>query len=401
MSIHDLATAQYAPTPTDRGFLSVVDLSLEDEAALPHVTSTRRAEIDARQQRVSDWLRERSLDALVLFHPSTLSWFTVGGRFPRFSVTPSAALFLTPSSRCLVVSSDHTAFLLEKQLDEFGLHVKEVPWWRSVPELMAELTRGKKVAVDVSGLGMGNGRADLRPLMRPLTDEDKRRLRRLADRLVHALEATGRHATPGLADWELSAQMAHRLLHHHVEPVAVHVYPDNRADRFPWPQPTGHEVTSHACVLATGEAAGMRVTASRAFCFGTPPEQWSQSYRISLLASSAGLLQPRPGWSVAAACQRIEKVLKSGGHEFANRLAPPGTMVGSCWPPEFLHRRQATPLAEGHVFAWHVSVGGAVAADTVLMTDAGPELIGHSEHWPKVRVSIDGVVHPRADILVH
>ena len=60
----------------------------------------------------------------------------------------------------------------------------------------------------------------------------------------------------------------------------------------------------------------------------------------------------------------------------------------------------ARSLKPGHAIVWQGGVGGALNADTVLVTDAGPQIVTAPENWPVKRIEIGGAAVDRPDILV-
>jgi hypothetical protein len=49
--------------------------------------------------------------------------------------------------------------------------------------------------------------------------------------------------------------------------------------------------------------------------------------------------------------------------------------------------------------AWNPSITGVKSEDTVLVTDAGPEVLTRTGAWPQARVELDGGAVERPTIL--
>jgi hypothetical protein len=54
----------------------------------------------------------------------------------------------------------------------------------------------------------------------------------------------------------------------------------------------------------------------------------------------------------------------------------------------------------GQAVVWQARVGPGASVDTVLVTDAAPELVTPPTEWPFKRVTVRGVTSDVADLLV-
>src|SRR5688572_1290904 len=101
---------------TGNGLPAVHDSSL----LTPHspLLTDRRAEVDAKQERVAGLLAEVGADGLLLIDPANVAWLT--GATLHHGIPDAAewpALFLMPYQRWLVCASTDTQRLFDAHLD--------------------------------------------------------------------------------------------------------------------------------------------------------------------------------------------------------------------------------------------------------------------------------------------
>lgn len=69
-------------------------------------------------------------------------------------------------------------------------------------------------------------------------------------------------------------------------------------------------------------------------------------------------------------------------------------------PREYLASPASTDaVLAGQAYAWNPSIRGAKSEDTILVSDAGYEVITEIEGWPMLDVDLDGETHSRPAIL--
>lgn len=364
--------------------------------------SLRQAEVNLRQKLVGLWLTQNKLDAVILTDPDAIAWFTAGGRCHP-SIThdwANPALFITPTSRCLVCSADQSERMFREELDNLGFQVKPVPWTQPVRDLLVELCDGRKVACDVPFEPTVCHGKQLGQLRMVLTDYDVVRLRQLAAQVSHAVEATCRQLQPGDTECEIHGHLSHRLLRHDIHPVAVHIFADERADVLAAPRPRTECVRSYCTVLVTAKSRGLHVTTSRTVSFGKASKDLQDRFRIATIAAGTLLRFSQAGERACNVIGRALRVFQKNGHEFCWRNAALGSHAGyvyRCFP--------MTPSTQGHLRAqtaisWMPQVAGVVSAETVLVRQEGPEVLHSFEDWPIIGVSLREMTIDRPDILV-
>ena len=113
------------------------------------ISSDRRADIEAKQARVAELLREHDREGMLLLEPENVSWLTSGAT-PRGHLDAESlpTLYCTAESRWLICSNVDSQRLFDEELDGLGFQLKEWPWHWGRDQFFADLCPGRKIACD-------------------------------------------------------------------------------------------------------------------------------------------------------------------------------------------------------------------------------------------------------------
>jgi Xaa-Pro aminopeptidase len=363
----------------------------------------RAAEIAAKQERLSELLREAAHDGLLMLDPVNFSWFTAGAE-ARGQISPNdqPALFLQNGSyRWAICSNVDTQRLFDEELDGLGFQVKEWPWQQGNAPLLAELCQNRRVLCDATFGECSNVAERLQVMRRVLSPWDQARLHEIGKLLVHAVEATGRGMQQGDSELEIAGQLGHRLIHRGLEPVAIQVAADNRMRTYRRLGATPLAVQRNCVIHATARRNGLHVTTSRVISFGVPDEQLRREMDVACRWTGAQILASAVGRSIADVVSAGTPFLVHGGFEHEWRLAPLGWITGYAAQENLLvPDDKGRALEGGWAMVWQGSVGAVCCADTSILTADGPQLATPPEYWPLKRIRIGDKSVDRADVLV-
>jgi Xaa-Pro aminopeptidase len=361
----------------------------------------RRADIDAKQDRVAKILGDFACEGVVLLMPAHVAWFT-GGVNVRGLIADGErpGVYTNGRQRWLLCSNIDTQRLFDEELDGLGFQLKEWQWMTGRAALLGELVTGKKFATDRPFPNMPLVNDALRPEMRALTEFEQELYRDLGKLVAHALEATARNISRGETEQEVAGHLAHRLGRHGAEAVAVSVAADDRGDRF---RRTGFSIAriERSCTLqVTGGRDGLFATASRTVWFDSPTEEFRTAFEGAARLSAVYRAASRPGESIGTAAEAARPVLADAGHEFEWRQNQPG-YGGGRFPAEELRRLgQDERFAAGWPVVWQARLGPAAVLDTVVVTPDGPAPVTPPESWPFKRIKIRETTYDVPDVLV-
>ncbi|MFM8274909.1 MAG: hypothetical protein ACKODX_21615 [Gemmata sp.] len=364
-------------------------------------TAARRADIDAKQERVAELLAGMGCEALVLLMPAHVAWLAAGlGARGLGADSERPGLFTNGRQRWLLCSNVDTQRLFDEELDRLGFQLKEWAWDGGRSELLAGVTAGRAVAADRPFPGVPMVNDKLRPLLRALTAFEQEQYRALGRLVADAVEATARNILRGDSEEEVAGQLGHRLLRRGVEPAVLSAAADTRGARFRRAGFTATAVDRTCTVQATGQRDGLFVTAARTVSFGPPADEFRTAFDLCVRLSALHRAYTAPQATVGPAVEAFDVVLAGTPFAFDGRLSQPGYGAGR-FPAEELRRAGADePFVPGQALVWQPRVGPAACADTVLVTATGHEPVTPPGAWPFRRILARGAAHDIPDLLV-
>ncbi|MBY0523013.1 MAG: hypothetical protein K2R98_06425 [Gemmataceae bacterium] len=371
------------------------------EPSPPAPVLDRRADVDAKHAQVRALLKDLECDGLLLLEPENVAWMT-SGLSPRGILSPLdlPAIYLNAEQRWLIARNVDSQRIFDEEIDGLGFQLKEWGWHWGRQQHLIDTIQGRKAACDRPLPDCTMVASQLRALRLALSAYEAAGYRELGKIISHALEATCRTLAQSQSEHEVAGQVAHRLLHRGVDPIAIEVAADGRSRRYRQGGATAAPIQNHCVLVATGRHAGLYATASRAVTFG-PPEAAFQKENDAAAKITATYIAST--WSdgvpkdILSAGRRIYQI---SGFEHEWRLCPPGHITGRA-PVELPLTPQSTELFRlGWAIQWRASVGAATSCDTYLITAEGPKAVtSMGSNWPQKRIKIQGGSLVRPDLL--
>ena len=351
----------------------------------------RRADIDAKQAAVASILETMDVESLVLLMPAHVAWFTAGLNVRGlFADSERPCIYTNGRQRWLICSNVDTQRLFDEELDQLGFQLREWQWESGRSDALAHATAGRKFVSDRPFPNVAMANDHLRPLLRSLSAFEQEQYRELGRFVAHAVEASARTCLPGETEEEIAGQVAHRLIHHGVEPTAISVTADDRAAKY---RRSGFGPTAamyRALIQATGQRDGLFATCARTVAFTPAPEEFHRAYELAMKQAAIFWSLTHPGAGIGVVGQIGRQLLANTPHEFDWRLAPPGYGAGR-FPAEELRRVGVEePLAAGQAIVWQPRVGSAAVVDTLIVTENAPILVTPTDEWPLKRFALRG-----------
>ena len=361
----------------------------------------RRADVEIKQQRVADLLREVGCDGLLLLLPENFAWLTAGGT-SRGILDPDMqpGLYVSPDARWILSGNADSQRLFDEEVDGLGFQLKEWPWHWGRTQLLNDLCQGRNIACDVPLGSCKVVGAQVQLLRRNLTDYEIACCRALGQALSHALEATGRTLAVGETEREIAGQISHRLLHRGVQPLLIAVAADSRGRVYRQPAFTSAPVQRNCVLTVSARKYGLCARASRSVSFGQSDTAFRRDHDSACKISAtyvAGSWPDSVPRQILLTGQRIYQ-LTGVEHEFF--LSPQGHLTGRAPVELNLMPHHEEVLQANWAVTWCVTVGAAVSCDTFLISEEGPRAITAPENWPLKRIRIQGAEFVRPDILV-
>ncbi|MGQ0633854.1 MAG: M24 family metallopeptidase [Planctomycetaceae bacterium] len=359
----------------------------------------RYEDVDFKQQRMAEFLRERQYDAALLQTAASFAWLTSGAVPPQLRNGAPAALFVTPEARLLVANNIDAPQLFDKYLGGLGFQLKQRPWHEDRRVLLEDLCRGRKTASDLAGYGTDESAA-LAELRLPLTPFECERLRQLGGLVAHAVEATARHIEAGQSEAEIAGHLAHRLIRHEVEPVWLRAAADGRAAAYRhWSYGDGR-LSQWCLVGAMGSRWGLCCAAMRTVVLGSPPGEVVSAFQQAALLEATGIYFSRASSSLVDVWQKVRRIYEKIGIPNEWQFDDQAHVIG-------YETNEATLVSSGEFVLrprtavhWHPSVGGVQTGDTILVGEARAELLTRPAEWPLLHTTVKGEPVLLPDLLV-
>jgi Xaa-Pro aminopeptidase len=362
--------------------------------------SDRRADIDAKMNRVAEVLKETGCDALLLVDPENFAWATSGAT-GRGVLDPQAgpAVFCNGEARWIVCANTDAQRLFDEEVDGLGFQLKEWPWHWGREQILSDLCQVRKVACDRPLPNTTLVADNLRLLRRALTPYEQACLRALGQVIGHALEATCRSIAVNETEREVAGHLSHRLLHRGAQPVHVGVAADGRSRLYRRFGYTPTTVQRYAVLTATARKYGLYASASRAVCFGELPADFRQDHNAVCRVSASYLASTWPDAVPREILLAGRRIYLISGYEHEWLQAPQGHITGRAAIEMPLTPQTEDLFHPSWAVTWDASAGAASSCDTFLITDQGPKIVTPTEIWPLKRIRIQGAEFTRPDVL--
>ncbi len=351
----------------------------------------RRSVIDARHVQLTELLKRRGLDAILLRRPENFAWATCGGnnRWGQ-DVEPLASLYFSESARLVLCSNVDSARLFDYEISAQGFQLKERPWYEQKDKLVSDFGKGRKVGSDDPLPGTTDISSDIHEL-RCITGEfEQSRMRELSKDLTHALEATCRNLKQWSTDTEVVAELSHRLLRHQIQPVLLQVMADGRSRRYRHWREDLDQIEKFAIVSAVVQREGLHAGCTRTVSFGRPPAELLVDFRRAALIQATAFYYSQPGWTFSKLMHPLEHMYAKFGCENEWQQADMGHAMGYQRVESFVQPGSSFRLQKGTAMHWYPTVGQARLGDTIVVKEQGFEWLTVDESWPMMELEIKG-----------
>jgi Xaa-Pro dipeptidase len=369
---------------------------------MPDPVSERAADLALKHDYLLAMLRSGGFEGLLVLEPANFAWLTAGAEAKGvLDAGDHPCLYFQGPQRWLICCNTDTQRLFDEELDGLGFHLKEWPWHWGRAQLLADLCHGKKIASDARFGECTNIGPWFTESRRTLTAWEQTRLRELGKTIAHALEATCRNLERGQSEEEVAGQVSHRLIHHGVEPLTLEVMADGRGHRYRRGGTTSAKIARTCMIQTTARKWGLHATASRTVAFSPLDETVRREHEIACRTTTVQIAHSVANAKVADILSLGERILTLNGLEFEWRLAPIGWLTGyAAVEKNFVPTDTEMILNVGQAIVWPGRVASAANADTILITDAGPQVVTPPEGWPVKRIRLGSATVDRPDILV-
>ncbi len=358
-------------------------------------------EFEQKQRRIEALLVRHSLDALLLRRASSFAWATCGSSsyINTASTYGEAALLIAPSGPYLITNNIEAARLeQEEQLWKQGWQFTVTPWHQA-QDAIGRLSQGLRLGADGLYPGAVDLSAEVSRLRALLTPEEGMRFRALGRLCAEGMAAAAAAVRPGQTEYEIAGLLAAEMESRGVQAVVNLAATDERILAYRHPLPTSRRLQRYAMLVLCGRRGGLVCSVTRLVHFGRLPDDLRRKATAVAQVDATYVSATRAGEPLRAILERAIQAYAEVGYPDEWQLHHQGGAAGY-EPREYL----ATPHADdvvcaGQAYAWNPTIGGTKSEDTILVSEAGCEVLTAMPDWPEHLVTVAGQVLHRPAIL--
>jgi Xaa-Pro aminopeptidase len=353
-------------------------------------------EFDRRQKQIQTFLAEHDLDALLLQRVSSFAWATCGAASYVNTATTfgEATLVITPTGRYLIANNiEATRLEQEEMLAEQGWEFHVGAWYEG-QNTLAELTRGLRVGADVPYPGTTDLSAELARQRANLSAEEGERFRALSRLCAEAMDQAIRAVRPGQTEYQIAGLLAQEADARGAQAIVNLIATDERIFSFRHPLPTGKKLERYAMLVLCGRQRGLVCSITRLVHFGRLPDELRRKSEAVARVDAAFIAATRPGRTLGEIFEAAQGTYAQTGFADEWRLHHQGGPAGY-EAREYVAVPGSVDLVSiGQAYAWNPSITGAKSEDTILVGEAGNQVLTEIPGWPTLSVTVEGQTEP-------
>lgn len=360
-----------------------------------------------KHQRVTAYLDEHDLDAVVLTRRANFAWFTGGGLNHVNLGTEGGAvsLAITRDQTVAVTNAIEAPRMTGEELHELGIEVRSYAWhdgaaaapvWREVLGSLRAACDGR-----VAGLPdtVATLKSDFDRLRWSLVEPEIGRLRALARETASVLEQVCRQTRRGMTEFQLAARLSASLLEREIRAPVLLIAADDRARSYRHPIPTATRFAKHGMAVIGGERGGLIASCSRVFAFGPISSDLRRRHEAVCNIDAVMIGQTRPDRTLGDIFDLARKVYADSGYPDEWQYHHQGGPTGYTARDAKASPGNATKVLANQAFAWNPSIAGTKSEDTILVGPNANEILTATGQWPVSSYAGGGRNWDRCNIL--
>jgi len=359
------------------------------------------AELDAKHDRLVEWLKEKGLAGVLIRRNENVAWVT-GGAVELRVLTPGetgvASLLITTAGKRYYFTTENEAPRLHDE--EFGaLDFEPVlfPWWADDTAATATRLAGGPLGSDTPGVGT---LVNLGSLRASLSESEIARYRWLGAETAAATVEALHEVEPGLSEYDLEAITEAGLLRRGILPSVALYAVDERIFKYKHAVPRGRRLKQYGMLNLCSRKWGLAISITRFIHFGVLPEELAARFNSSARVNAALLNASRVGATSAELFKVAQAAYAAEGFPGEERFHHQGGPTGY-GEREWVATPQGTEVVvNNQAFAWNPSIRGGKVEDTVILRDGVIENLTSTPELPALAGSVEGSAYAASGVLV-
>jgi antitoxin VapB len=174
---------------------------------------------------------------------------------------------------------------------------------------------------------------------------------------------------------------------------------DERIFAFRHPLPTDKKLERYAMLVLCGRRWGLVCSVTRFVHFGRLPDDLRRKAEAVAQVDATFIAATGPGRTLGEIFRGATAAYAEAGFADEWHLHHQGGPAGY-EPREYVATPHSTDVVSvGQVYAWNPSITGTKSEDTILVGEAGNEVLTAVENWPTLPVTVNGQMFARPAIL--
>jgi antitoxin VapB len=364
--------------------------------------SAWNAELEAKHEKLVEWLRAQGLAGVLISRNENVAWLT-GGAVELRVLTPCetgvASLLVTAAGKRYYFTTENEAPRLHDE--EFGaLDFEPVlfPWWADDTSAAAVKLSGGPVGSDTHIAGRRP--VSLARLRAALSETEIARYRWLGAETAAATVEALHQVEPGLSEYDLEAITAAALLRRGILPSVYLFAVDDRIVKYKHAVARGNRLKQYAMLNLCSRKWGLAISITRFVYFGAMPAELGGRFEAAAQVNAALFNATRVGAISAELFNVAQAAYAAQGFPGEERFHHQGGPTGY-GEREWIATPQGTEVVvNDQAFAWNPSIRGGKVEDTVLLRDWVIENLTPTPELPTIEASVDGSKYVAAGVLV-
>ncbi len=360
-----------------------------------------------KHDRVTAYLDEHDLDAVVLTRRANFAWFTGGGlNHVNLGTEAGAVSLVVMRERVVAVTNAIEApRMVGEELNGLGIEVRSYIWHdgAAAAPVWREVLGSLRAACDGRVAGLPDTvavlKSDFDRLRWSLTEPETRRLRALARDTAGVLEQVCRQVRRGMSEFQLAARLSAELLEREIRAPVLLIAADERACQYRHPIPTATRFAKHGMAVLGGERGGLIASCSRVFCFGPISSDLRRRHEAVCNIDAVMIGQTRPGRTLGELFDIARKVYADSGYPDEWQHHHQGGPTGYTARDAKASPGNTVKVLPNQAFAWNPSIAGTKSEDTILVGPNANEILTAAGQWPVTSYAGGGRNWDRCNIL--
>lgn len=362
----------------------------------------RRAELNGKRHKISAFLAEKGIDAILIFRHDNIAWTTAGlvdVRIGMLREVGAASLLITREGGAFYLTTNNEARrLAEEEFAGLGFEPIVNPW-------CANDIRTSIKKIIGSGTVVGDmGQEDLpalsiQGLRHELTEGEAARYRWLGLHVAQAATAVLRRFEPGMSEVAMQTMLAEQLIGMGIMPSVYLTSADKRVVQYPHPVPRAAVLERLGMLCFCARRWGLSVSLTRFVCFGAPPAGFEEHLAVVTQVNARLLHATQPGATSDELFTIAQQAYASLGQAGAEMMHHQGGTTGYLEREWFARPGGTERITSLQAFAWNPNLHGAKVEDTHLLRNGKLETLTATPDLPTITTTLHGAEYCSADLL--